>query len=70
MKFLKKLGLLLCLLGLVMHVPQVVNWLTLYFGDTMGSCGGLVSFAIGWALLGACLAYSAGIKFQRARIQK
>jgi hypothetical protein len=39
-------------------------------GDTIGSCGGLVSFAIGWALLGACLAYSAGIKFQRARIQK
>jgi len=70
MKLMRKLGLFLCLLGLIMHVPQVVEWVTLYLSDAVGSVGGLVAFAMGWALLGADLAYSAGIKFQRTRLEK
>jgi hypothetical protein len=56
----KKLSLLLCLVGLIMYLPPVAHWLTLHFGHNIGQLTGIVSFAIGWALLGAGLAFSAG----------
>lgn len=70
MKLIKKIGLLLWLSGLIMYIPPVMNSLTLHFGPTIGHYSGVVSFAVGWSLLGAGLAFSAGWKYQRERIQK
>lgn len=69
-KLLKKLGITLCLSGLALHLPPVMRWLTLYLGDTIGRFGGIVCFALGWSILGAMLAFSAGIKYQHVRVQK
>jgi uncharacterized membrane protein (DUF485 family) len=70
MKVIKKLGYLLSLLGLIMFLPPVMELLTLHFGVTIGHFVGIVSFAIGWALLGAQLAFSAGFKYQNECIKK
>jgi dipeptide/tripeptide permease len=70
MKAIKKLGYLLSLLGLIMYLPPVVEWLTLHFGETIGHFSGIVSFAVGWAVLGASFAFSAGFKYQHERIKK
>jgi len=70
MKLMKKLGILLCLLGLIMFLPPVANWLTLHLGDTVGHFSGMVSFVTGWAILGAVLAFSTGLKYQYKRIRK
>ena len=70
MKVFKRLGYLLALIGLIMYLPPVMEFLTLHFGEKIGRFSGLVSFAIGWGILGACLAFSAGFKFQHERIKK
>lgn len=70
MKVIKRLGYSLSLVGFIMYLPPVMEWLTMYFGETIGRLSGIVSFVIGWALLGAHLAFSAGFKYQHERINK
>ncbi|MGA8179632.1 MAG: hypothetical protein WB792_06205 [Desulfobacterales bacterium] len=70
MKVVKKLGYLLSLVGFIMYLPPMMELLTLHFGETIGHFSGIVSFAIGWAILGAHLAFSAGFKYQHERIKK
>ncbi|MEJ2657736.1 MAG: hypothetical protein P8012_11160, partial [Desulfobacterales bacterium] len=62
MKRVKKLGFSLSLVGLIMYIPPVMKSVTLLFGETIARFGGVVSFAVGWAILGAALAFSAGFK--------
>jgi hypothetical protein len=69
MKWLKRLGLLLAVLGLILYTPVMTKWLTLYFGDTLGQFSGPVSFGLGWAVFGACLAFSAGQHYGREKIK-
>lgn len=70
MVYVKKLGLFFCLFGLMLYLPPAKNWLTLHIGQTIAQFSGLVSFIVGWSVLGAGLAFSAGAKYQRARIKK
>jgi hypothetical protein len=70
MAYVKKLSLLLCLFGLVLYLPPAKDWLSLHIGQTVGRFSGLVSFIMGWSALGAGLAFSAGDKYQCARIKK
>lgn len=70
MKLIKRLSLSLCLMGLIMYLPQVADVLTLHFGTAIGHYSGIVSFAMGWSLFGAGLAFSAGQYRQHKRIEK
>jgi hypothetical protein len=70
MKVINKLGYFLSLVGFIMYLPPVMQWLTLHFGETIGRFSGIVSFVIGWAILGAHLAFSAGFKYQHQRVNK
>lgn len=70
MKAIKRLGYSLSLVGFIMYLPPVMELLTLHFGETIGHLTGVVSFVIGWAILGAHLAFSAGFKYQQERIKK
>jgi hypothetical protein len=69
MKLIKRLSLPLCMIGLIMFLPPVANLLTLHFGVIVGRYTGIVSFALGWSLLGAGLAFSAG-KYRPRASQK
>ena len=69
MKIIKRSGLLMFLLGLIMYLPPVAGWLTLQLGETAGNSLGTVLVVAGWSLLGAALAFSAGTRYQRRRIQ-
>ncbi len=70
MKVIKKLGYLLSLVGVIMYLPPVMGFLKLHFGENIGHLSGIVSFAIGWAILGAHFAFSAGYKYQHERLQR
>ena len=70
MKIIKKIGLLLSILGLMMYIPPLMKYLTLCFGGTVGRFGGIVSFIIGWSLFGAVMVFSAGMNYQQRRIKK
>jgi hypothetical protein len=70
MAIVKKLSISLCLLGLILHLPPAKDWLTLHIGQTVGQFSGLVSFTMGWSIMGAGLAFSAGAKYQRSRIRR
>jgi len=70
MKFLQRLGLSLSVLGMILYIPVTMNWLTLHFGERIGQFTGLVSFALGWALFGACLSFSAGKFYAHRKIKK
>lgn len=70
MAYIKKLSLMLCFFGLLLYLPPAKDWLTLYIGESVGRFSGLVAFISGWSILGAGLAFSAGAKYQRARINK
>ena len=70
MKILKRLGLILSILGVITHVAPLNNWITMQLGETMAGICGNVAFAVGWSILGAGLAFSAGISFQRERIKR
>jgi hypothetical protein len=70
MKVIKKLGYLLLLIGFIMYLPPVMEILTLHFGETIGHFSGIVSFAVGWGILGAHLAFSAGFNHELEHIKK
>jgi hypothetical protein len=70
MAYVRKLSLVVCLFGLILYLPSAKDWLTLHFGQTAGQFSGLVSFIVGWSVLGAGMAFSAGAKFQRSRVKK
>ena len=70
MKVIKNLGYFLSLVGFIMCLPPVVEFLALHFGETIGHFSGTVFFVTGWAILGARLAFSAGSKYQHERIKK
>ena len=69
MKLSQRMGLLLSVLGMILYTPAPTKWLALLFGDTIGQFTGMVSFALGWAVFGACLAFSAGKHYARTRIK-
>lgn len=69
MKLLKRLSFSLCMIGLIMFLPPVADMLTLHFGAAVGHYSGIVSFASGWSLLGAGLAFSAG-QYRHKRVQQ
>ena len=66
MKFARKIGYPLSFAGLVLYFPPLVKWLRPRYGE-IGGLGGLILFAIGWALLLAHLAYRLGIEFHRKK---
>ena len=66
----KKLSFVFCLLGLILYLPPARNWLTIYLGETIGLFSGMVVFIMGWSVLGAGLAFSAGSRHQRRCIEK
>jgi len=70
MAFMKKLSLWFCLFGLMLYLPPAKDWLTLHVGKAAGQFSGLVAFIMGWSILGAGVAFSAGAKYQRARAKK
>jgi hypothetical protein len=70
MAYVKKLSLMLCCFGLLLYLPPAKDWLTLHISETVGQLSGLVAFIMGWSVFGAGLAFSAGAKYQRARIRK
>lgn len=66
MKFVKIVGFVLTLAGLFLSFPPVARALTFNFG-MIGGNGGLVIFAVGWALLLGHLAYSMTMERQREK---
>ncbi|RJR34814.1 MAG: hypothetical protein C4576_25770 [Desulfobacteraceae bacterium] len=66
MKFVKITGFVLTLIGLFLSFPPVAKALTTKFG-MIGGNGGLVIFAVGWALLLGNLAYSMTMERQREK---
>ena len=68
--FLRKLGILIAAIGVLIHFTPFVNGQTVEQGSNLGSISGLVAFAIGWALLGASLAFSAGFKYQQKKLEE
>lgn len=66
MKFVKIAGFILTVLGLGLSFPPVAKSLTLSFGKVGGN-GGLVIFAVGWALLLGHLAYNMTLERQREK---
>ncbi len=70
MRLLKIIGLALFVLGLVGFYPPVTHWLTLYCGHAVGQYSGMVSCVVGWAVIGSSLAFSAGFRYQKSRIEK
>jgi len=66
MKFARKIGYPLSFAGLVLYFPPLVKWMRPRLGE-IGVLGGLVVFAIGWALLLAHFAYRLGIDLHRKK---
>jgi hypothetical protein len=64
MKLAVFLGFPLSFLGLVLYFPPLVRWLTLMYGE-VGRLGGVVTFAVGWSLLLAYLAFNLGMENYR-----
>ena len=68
--FLKKLGILIAAIGVFIIITSFLNGQPVEQGGRIGSISGLVAFAIGWALLGASLAFSAGFKYQQKKLEE
>lgn len=66
MKFVKIFGFILTLAGLGLSFPPVAAALAVNLGE-LGSNGGLVVFAVGWALLLGALAFHVGLERQKMR---
>jgi hypothetical protein len=66
MKFALRIGYPLSFAGLVLYFPPLVQWLRPRYGQ-IGELGGLILFAIGWALLLAHLAFRLGIDVYRKK---
>jgi len=66
LKFIKIVGVILTVAGLCLSFPPVARALTLNFGK-VGGDGGLVIFAVGWALLLGHLAYTMTLERQREK---
>ena len=66
MKFARKIGFPLSIIGLILYSPPLVKWLTIRCGD-IGRLGGLILFAIGWALLLGDLAFNLGIQSEKEK---
>ena len=66
MKFVKIFGFILTLVGLGLSFPPVAKGLAVNLGE-VGSNGGLVIFAVGWALLLGSLAFHMGFERQKQR---
>jgi hypothetical protein len=69
MRFLKIIGMVLFVTGLAGFYPPATHWLTFHFGHAAAQYGGLVSCVVGWAVLGASLAFSAGFRYQQSRVE-
>lgn len=69
MRFIRILGISVALIGLIIHFVPLASGQTIQQGSTIGSNGGLIAFAAGWALLGASLAFSAGFKYQQKKLE-
>ena len=70
MRVLSKLGILIAVCGLIIHFAPSVSGQPVQEGSDIGSFSGLIIFAIGWALLGATLAFSAGFKHQQQKLEE
>jgi len=66
LKLVKITGFVLTLVGLFLSFPPVARVLAFNFG-MIGGNGGLVIFAVGWALLLGHLAYSMSMERQREK---
>lgn len=63
----KGIGLAFFVSGLICYYTPVTNWLTLHFGNSVGRFSGIVFSVVGWAIIGATLAFCAGIRYQQSR---
>ena len=70
MHLLKRVGLLISVLGLFLISPPLTNWLTLHLGSSFGHYTGIVAFVFGWAIIGSSLAFSAGSRYQQEKQEK
>jgi hypothetical protein len=66
LKFIKIVGFILTVVGLCLSFPPVAKALTFNFGQ-VGDRGGLVVFAVGWALLFGHLIYTMGLERQKEK---
>jgi hypothetical protein len=66
LKFVKIVGFIFTVIGLGLSFPPVAKALTFSFGQ-VGDRGGLVIFAVGWALLFGHLIYTLGLERQKEK---
>ncbi len=64
MELAKKIGYLLSILGIILFFPPISHQLTARFGQP-GYLSGPVTFAVGWGLLAAYLAFQSGLVYRQ-----